>query len=106
MKLVIEIDEEDKKELDDSIKSKGFCYFEKSKLIRRILFDVFHGKVISEGHGRLGDLDALEKELINGIRAGNLEEGYEQFDNINCLDDCVETVRYADTIIEADEVEE
>lgn len=58
--------------------------------------------VLPEGHGRLGDLDALEKEIVNGIKAGNYEEGYETFAHINNMDDCVECVKYADTIIEAD----
>lgn len=53
-------------------------------------------------HGRLGDLDALEKEMVNGIKAGNFEEGYETFTNINNVDDCVKCVKYADAIIEAD----
>ncbi len=60
MQIVIEISEEDKKELDDSIKGKGFSYFEKAKLIRKILFAVFHGKVIPKGHGRLKDIDKIE----------------------------------------------
>lgn len=61
-----------------------------------------NGTPLPKGHGRLGDLDALEKEMTCGIKAGNLEEGYEEYENINTLDDCVDTVRYADTIIEAD----
>jgi len=59
-------------------------------------------KVLPKGHGRLGDLDALEEEIVNGINAGNYEEGYETFAHINNMDDCVECVKYADTIIEAD----
>lgn len=58
-----------------------------------------------KGYGRLGDLDALEKEIINGIKAGNYEEGYEEYGHINNMDDCVECVKYADTIIEADREE-
>ena len=60
------------------------------------------GTPLPKGHGRLGDLDALEKERIGGINAGNFEEGYENYSNINNVDDCVECVRFADTIIEAD----
>lgn len=59
-------------------------------------------KPLPKGHGRLGDLDALETEMVNGIKAGNYEEGYETFAHINDMDDCVECVKYADTIIEAD----
>lgn len=57
-------------------------------------------------HGRLIDADALEQEMINGIKAGNYEDGYDDYPNINNMDDCVECVRYADTIIEAEEGEE
>lgn len=63
---------------------------------------IANGTPLPKGHGRLGDLDALEKEMIGGIRAGNFEEGYETFTHINDMNDCVECVRFADTIIEAD----
>jgi len=61
---------------------------------------------LPKGHGRLGDLDALEKDMINGIKAGNYEDGYDNYSHINNIDDCVECVKYADTIIEADEESE
>ena len=61
-----------------------------------------NGTPLPKGHGRLGDLDALETEMVNGICAGNYEEGYEKFPHINDIDDCVECIRYSDTIIEAD----
>ena len=61
-----------------------------------------NGTVLPKGHGRLGDLDALEMEINNGIRAGNYEEGYENYGNINDMDDCVDAVRFAETIIEVD----
>ena len=61
-----------------------------------------NGIPLPKGHGRLGDLDALEQEMINGIKAGNYEDGYDNYPHINNTDDCVECVRYADTIIEAD----
>lgn len=61
-----------------------------------------NGTPLPKGHGRLGDLDELEKEMINGIKAGNYEEGYEQYGNINNIDDCVDCVRNADTLIEGD----
>ena len=54
-------------------------------------------------HGDLIDRDALEQEMLNGIKAGNLEEGYEMYANINTVDDCVECVRWADAVIEAEE---
>lgn len=64
-------------------------------------------KIIKKGiqlpkdHGRLGDLDALEKEMIGGINAGLLIEGYEDYSNINSMEDCIELVKYADTIIDS-----
>lgn len=67
---------------------------------------VENGIVLPKGHGRLGDLDALETEMVNGIHAGNYEEGYETFAHINNMDDCVDCVRCADAIIEADRSEE
>ena len=57
---------------------------------------------LPESHGRLVDADELIADMINGIRAGNLEEGYERYQNINNVDDCVNCVRYADTVIEAE----
>lgn len=67
---------------------------------------IANGVQLPKGHGRLGDLDALEKEMVNGILAGNYEEGYEKYAHINDMDDCVECVKYADTIIEADKESE
>ncbi len=61
-----------------------------------------NGTPLPKGHGRLGDLDALEQEMINGIRASNYEDGYDSYPHINDMDDCVDCVKYADTIIEAD----
>ena len=57
---------------------------------------------VPEPHGDLIDRDILEQELRNGIKAGNLEGGYENYANINSVDDCVECVRYADIVIEAE----
>ena len=97
MKLVIDIPESDYKEI-----SYAFNNYDGDR-ISNIMLDAFqNGVVLHKGHGRLGDLDALETEMINGICAGNYEEGYETFAHINDMDDCVECVRYADTIIEAD----
>ena len=53
-------------------------------------------------HGDLIDRDVLEREMLNGIKAGNLEEGYEMHVNINTMDDCVECVRWADAVIEVE----
>ena len=41
-----------------------------------------------------------EKVLIEmecGIRAGNYEKGFENYQHVNCMDDCLDVVRYADT---------
>lgn len=67
-----------------------------------ILDCVRKGQVLPKGHGRIGDLDALERNMIGGIKSANFEEGYADYAHINNVDDCVDCVRYADTIIEAD----
>jgi hypothetical protein len=97
MKLVIEI--EDK--IYNDIKH-GKIYSSIYDVPMESVLAIANGTPLPKGHGRLGDLDALEKEIVNGIKAGNYEEGYETFAHINDMDDCVECVKYADTIIEAD----
>lgn len=71
------------------------------KVVLNVLEGVVEGTPLPKGHGRLGDLDKLYTEMNNGIKAGNYEEGYETFAHINDMDDCLECVKYADTIIEA-----
>ena len=44
----------------------------------------------------------LLAEINNGIKAGNHEEGYEQYSNINSIDDVVDCVKYADATTEKD----
>ena len=97
MKIVIDIPESYL-----NIQSISVSHF----VINKVWDAVKEGTPLPKGHGRLGDLDALEKEIVNGIKAGNYEEGYETFAHINNMDDCVECVKYADTIIEADKEEE
>lgn len=63
------------------------------------------GTVLPKGHGRLGDLDTLYEDVTNGIKAGNYEEGYERYENINDMDDIVDAIKYAPTVIEADKEE-
>ena len=63
---------------------------------------IANGTALQKGHGRLGDLDALYTDISNGIKAGNYEEGYEQYGHINNLDDVLETIKFADPVIEAD----
>lgn len=67
---------------------------------------ICNGQVLPKGHGRLVDADKLKTEMECGIRAGNLEEGYEKYQHILDMDGCVEAVAYADTIIEADKENE
>jgi hypothetical protein len=71
-------------------------------MLRKALKD---SVIIPKGHGRLGDLDMLEKEVVNGIKAGLYEKGYEEYGHINDMDDCVECIKCADTIIVADKAE-
>jgi hypothetical protein len=47
--------------------------------------------------------EKLVRELECGIRAGNYEDGYEEYTHINDMDDCVDTVKYFD---KADVVEQ
>lgn len=95
IELVIKIPEDLKKMIfDDEVFDIAHSY--------RLAMCVKNGTLLPKGHGRLGDLDALEQEMINGIKAGNYEDGYDNYSHINDTDDCVECVRYADTIIEAD----
>ena len=42
------------------------------------------------------DREELVKELECGIRAGNYEDGYENYTHINDVDDCIDTVKYFD----------
>ena len=71
-----------------------------------VLLNAFkNGTPLPKGHGRLGDLDKLEKDMENGIMAGLLEEGYERYTRIFNVDDCVERVQWADTIVKADKQE-
>lgn len=105
IELVIKIPEESYNILRDGC---FICSGERSgkTILQQFCMAIYNGTPLPKGHGRLGDLDALEKEIINGIKAGNYEEGYENFQNINDVDDCVECVKYADTIIEADKEEQ
>lgn len=99
MKIVIDIPEDVYTRLfDNGIQDNEIAVDDVCEMARALRL----GTPLPKGHGRLGDLDALETEMVNGIKAGNYEEGYETFAHINDIDDCVECVKYADTIIEAD----
>lgn len=94
MQIVIDIDDEDYKRIQDV--SDVF-----NSLTSRAYSAIKNGTLLPEHHGRLGDLDKLYTEMNNGIKAGNYEDGYERYGHINDMDDCLECVEYADTIIEA-----
>lgn len=53
------------------------------------------------------DRDKLVKEMECGIRAGNYEDGYENYAHINDVDDCVDTVKYCDKadVIEREKID-
>ena len=94
MKIVIDIDEYNYKLIQDG----NYCGI----LSHEIYNAIKNGTPLPKGHGRLIDGSKLKVELECGIRAGNYEEGYEKYAHINSMDDCVDAVEYADTIIEAD----
>ena len=54
------------------------------------------------------DRKELIKELECGIRAGNYEDGYENYTHINDVDDCVDTVKYFDKadVIEREKIKQ
>ena len=94
IELIIRMSEEDY----NALQSASYYSFDKYAAYLAMK----NGTPLPKGHGRLGDLDALEKDMTNGIKAGNYEDGYDNYSHINNMDDCVECVKYADTIIEAD----
>lgn len=63
---------------------------------------VMRGTPLPAKHGRLIDGDRLLDEMEGGIKAGNFEEGFEKYGNVNNIDDCLECVRFSDTIVPAD----
>ena len=94
IELIIRMSEEDYNVLQSA------SYYSFDKYVAYLAMK--NGTPLPKGHGRLGDLDALEKDMVNGIKAGNYEDGYDNYSHINNMDDCVECVKYADTIIKAD----
>lgn len=36
---------------------------------------IVNGVILPKGYGRLGDLDALEEDIVNGVQSGNYEKG-------------------------------
>ena len=98
MQIVINIDDEDY----DDITLTG-----ENIINLGVLLDlreaVRNGTPLPKGHGRIGDLDALEEEMEGGIKAGLMIEGYEDYSHINDTEDCLECVKYADALIKARE---
>lgn len=101
MQIVIDFDDKAYEMLKDDIFIVSGVRSGKSFALN-VCNAIANGTPLPKGHGRLGDLDKLEKDMENGIMAGLLEEGYEKYTRIFNLDDCVERVKWADTIIEAD----
>lgn len=87
IELIIRISEED---------------YERIKNSDDMNFNVIkNGIPLPKQHGDLIDRSKLLVELECGIRAGNYEEGYEKYPHINDMDDCFDTVKYADAIIKS-----
>lgn len=87
--MVIKIDEEDKQEIDRLLKGKGLAFLDNAQLIKSVVLAVFHGQVLTEGHG---DLIDRKKLIEDGINKG--------------FCDWYNEIKYAPTIIEADRSEE
>lgn len=92
-------------ELVIKIPEETYEYWKEHKYEYILSEAIANGIPLPKGHGRIGDLDALERNMIGGIKSANFEEGYTDYAHINNVDDCVDCVRYADTIIEADKEE-
>ena len=91
MKLVIEIPEEDYNNIEPFLNGEtikgGFNLFKALEIIK-------NGKPLPKGHGRLGDLDALQKE-VSSLGMNDYEPS-----------DFIDEINNADTIIEADKESE
>ena len=94
MKIVIEIPEE----IYNELKMHPLFSSDMPAVERAIK----NGIVLPKWHGDLVDKNKLLVEFECGIKAGNYEEGYEKYPHINDMDDCFDTVKYADAIIPAD----
>lgn len=90
------------KEIVIKIHEKDYQSIKNGHIPFSVIDVLMKGTPLPKGHGRIGDLDKLEKEIDGGIKAGLMIEGYENYSNINDVDDCLEYVKYAPTIIEAD----
>ena len=93
MKLIIDIPDRIHYGIEKGITVNG------SQASQILIDAVKCGTPLPKGHGDLIDRSKLLVELECGIRSGNYEEGYEKYPHINDMDDCFDTVKYADTII-------
>ena len=102
MKLIIDIPED----IYNKIMNIDKDYIKRRwSIIEPCIYSIRGGTPLPKRHGALIDRSKLLVELECGIRAGNYEEGYEKYPHINDMDDCFDTVKYADIIIEADKGE-
>lgn len=92
--IVIQLSEDVYKE---TVRTEAWNEYEK----REIRSAIRNGIFLPKKHGRIGDLDALEEEMSGSINAGLMIDGYENYPHINDTEDCLECVKYADTLIKA-----
>ena len=98
IELIIRISEEDFEIMKHNIAvNNPLCPLSQEEMVSKVA----NGTPLPKKHGDLIDRSKLLVELECGIRAGNYEEGYEKYPHINDMDDCFDTVKYADTIIES-----
>ena len=100
MQIVIEIDEYTYKDIKN-----GKAYSSYRDVPQESILAIADGTPLPKGHGRLIDGDKLFSDMENGIYAGLYEEGYEHYGHILNMDDCLDEVKAADTIIPADKEE-
>lgn len=105
MKVVIDISEEEYDECKmqvDMIKQEGFLI---ESLNTALKIHVANGTPLPEGHGRLGDLDALAEFFRNTRKrliARDYASGIEFHTRDNMLLNAEQFISLAPTIIEAD----
>ena len=66
MQIVIDIPDYDYKQIKE--------YYEKNDTVEAIYSYIYHGTPLPKHHGRMGDLDALETEMVNGINAETMKK--------------------------------
>ena len=101
MKIVIEIDEEDWKDIND-------IHFIREDLKFKIGKVIMKGTPLPEHHGRLGDLDALEEYFRNvrkELKASDYKSGTEFFIRDEMLLNFQQFIHLCDTIIEGSDSE-